>query len=67
MSTKIFVAGLPSDVRESELRDIFSKVGFGQGVVMGSMEASRTSQSKHRDVLRMRSSILKKLLWQKRP
>ena len=42
MSTKIFVAGLPSDVRESELRDIFSKVGFGEGVVMGSMEAFRT-------------------------
>lgn len=29
MSTKIFVAGLPSDVRESELRDIFSKVVQG--------------------------------------
>ena len=67
MSTKIFVAGLPSDVRESELRDIFSKVGFEKRVVMGSTEASRTSQSKHRDVLRTRLSTSTRLPWQKRP
>lgn len=46
MSARIFVARLPTDVRESEIRDLFSKVRNECRIIKCSMEVLRPSRSR---------------------
>ena len=38
MSNKVFIANLPKDAKESELKDMFSKVSLRELFLIGSME-----------------------------
>lgn len=43
MSAKIFIANLPKDADESEIKDIFAKVGVHTLFLIGSTERLRKS------------------------
>ena len=45
MSTRIFVARLPTDVRDEDIRDIFGRVGEELVIMKNSMEVLKRSPS----------------------